>query len=183
MEEWKATEVDGYEVSDLGRVRSLERDGFAGFRRARIGGRILKQWITKHGYAQVELAGKTFAVHRLVAMAFHSSLEGRDDVNHVDGDRANNVAMNLEWVTPSENMSHSYRDLGRRGPCTGLVGGDHPASRPVRSVDMKTGAVRDYPSIADAVLDGFYSSNVSKCCRGKCAHHKGRTWMYIEEAA
>ena len=108
-----------YEVSDHGRVRSLGRfrSGAHGAP-TRVSPRVLK-----HGgnrYAMVVLSNgidrrRGHSVHRLVAEAFIPLVDSRNEVNHIDGDRRNNHASNLEWVTRSENVSHSYRTVGRRG--------------------------------------------------------------------
>lgn len=103
--------VGEYEVSSYGRVRSV------GFFRTTVDGkrypvrpRLLKQQERK-GYMHVALAKngkyKRFRVHRLVASAFIDNPEGKPDVNHIDGNKANNHVENLEWVTPSENTAHA----------------------------------------------------------------------------
>lgn len=117
MEQWK--DVSGYEglyqVSDLGRVRSLDRvvNCNGGTRRAR--GRVLTP-STVLGYCNVTLQDaltgrqKIYRVHRLVMLAFvgPSDLE----VNHKDGDKANNQLSNLEYVNSSENKRHAISALG-----------------------------------------------------------------------
>ena len=56
---------------------------------------------------QVELEhGKSYLVHRLVAMAFIEKEEGKIWVNHIDENKKNNKVWNLEWVTPKENVNH-----------------------------------------------------------------------------
>lgn len=52
---------------------------------------------------------KTFLVHRLVALTYLPKEEGKDFVNHIDGDKLNNSLENLEWVTSSENLRHAFR--------------------------------------------------------------------------
>jgi hypothetical protein len=104
-EEWRALErFPGYEVSNIGRVKSFKRNKES----------LLKHCITKQGYALVCLSvnNKKFTsyIHRLVAEAFiirksHLSLETAV-VNHKDKNRINNSVDNLEWVTPSENIFH-----------------------------------------------------------------------------
>ena len=67
---------------------------------------------SKRGYLNVSLSKnkkrKEFRVHRLVAIAFISNSENKEQVNHIDGDKNNNKVNNLEWVTQSENITHSY---------------------------------------------------------------------------
>lgn len=50
-----------------------------------------------------------FRIHRLVAEAFISKNTDKEQVNHIDGNKENNYATNLEWCSQSENMKHSYR--------------------------------------------------------------------------
>ena len=92
-----------YEVSDLGRVRSL----------LRAAPKVLKTRISPNGYEVLNLGlGNRQYVHRLVASAFLPGSEG-DTVNHINGTKSDNRAMNLEWHTYAENTEHAYRVLGR----------------------------------------------------------------------
>ena len=112
MEEiWK--DVVGYEgyyqVSNLGRVRSLDRIASNG---RKIKGKILSTKVnTPPYYPRVSLSVngkmKLVQVHRLVAQAFvyNPDPEHKTQVGHKDESRANNRADNLEWVTPKENSS------------------------------------------------------------------------------
>lgn len=89
--------TDPYELSDTGVVRNAKT------------GRELKQFKGKDGYKRVQVARKTFLVHRLVAFMFVRCEPGKDFVNHKDGDKLNNHASNLEWCTRAENMKHAYQ--------------------------------------------------------------------------
>ena len=110
VETWKPVPVkeyaDYYEVSTLGRVRNIHK-------------RLLA--LVKHplGYLRVDLyngeTNRLLYVHRLVAMAFNPPTDANVEVNHKDGNKENNRAENLEWVTPSENQKHAFR-LGLRVP-------------------------------------------------------------------
>lgn len=77
---------------------------------------------TPDGYYQVACAYRTIGVHRLVAMCFvDGRTEARNEVNHIDFDRKNNCASNLEWVTHAENVRHSAAAgrksiMGERNP-------------------------------------------------------------------
>lgn len=112
-EEWKEIiEFEGYyEVSNLGRVRSVERrlEDKAGRERT-FKGVIMKQQVHYKGYMMVWLRRsgnrQKMYVHRLVATAFHPNPEDKEMVNHKDKDRQNNHFENLEWVTIEENTYH-----------------------------------------------------------------------------
>lgn len=90
-----------YEVSSLGRVRSLRR------------ALLLRAAPMTSGYLSVRLSrgnrAPTRSVHALVAEAFVGPRPGGMNVNHIDGLKTNNAATNLEYVTPSENTNHAYR--------------------------------------------------------------------------
>lgn len=116
VEEWRAVVgFEGrYEVSDLGRVRSLDvltRRGGGGAEDIRPG-KVRKLHLMKSGYQHVNLkrdgVGLGQYVHRLVAAAFLG--ESRNlEVNHKDGNKANNILSNLEYCTRQENVDHSIR--------------------------------------------------------------------------
>jgi hypothetical protein len=121
----------GYMVSNMGRVRSLDRyvDGKLGSKRFHKG-RIIKPFKSSDGYYQVDLNEVTHRVHRLVAKHFISNELGKKEVNHKDRCRTNNCVDNLEWVTLQENQEHSW-DNGRVGNMNGRFGFDHNKSHPV----------------------------------------------------
>lgn len=85
-------------------------------------GKELKQWLTRDGYCMVRLCRngyeKSCSVHRLVADAFFDGNHDGYEVNHIDGDKQNNFVGNLEWVTRSENLQHSYKANLRKSPLT-----------------------------------------------------------------
>lgn len=112
-EVWK--EVEGfegaYQVSNLGRVKSVNRLNARGFN---IKGKMLNPLGPENGYKSVMLysgsreSGKHHYVHRLVAEAFIEPYKG-ETVNHIDGNKTNNRVENLEWATRSENTKHAYK--------------------------------------------------------------------------
>ena len=119
IEEWRDCPVfpQRYEVSSLGNVRNKPylKTGrnINGFFTFGVGSSQLKPYKTK-GYLQVVLSYEgqkiTRKVHRLVAEAFIENPNNKPEVNHKDSDRANNCVSNLEWVTGSENVKHSYHE-------------------------------------------------------------------------
>lgn len=97
-----------YEVSSLGRVRSLRKKKF-----------YYKKYIMNRGYAHTGLSKynkiNNFYFHRLVAQAFIPNPDKKKEVNHIDFNRINNNISNLEWVTRKENVHHSIK-AGRHSP-------------------------------------------------------------------
>ena len=127
MEIWK--DIEGYEglyqVSNLGRVRSLdfEWEAFNGkaICKFKNKGKILKGNKTgvKRNYLAVNLQHHTIKIHRLVAKAFVPNPCNYPEVNHIDGNTFNNRADNLEWVTGSQNVNHAFKTgLARSGEKT-----------------------------------------------------------------
>lgn len=96
-ERWRQVKKSIYEVSDTGKVRNF------------VTGKELTPYRTRCGYLTVGLwsltAGKSrnYRVHRLVAEAFIPNPSNLPEVNHIDGDKANNRVENLEWVTTRGN--------------------------------------------------------------------------------
>lgn len=114
---WKVIPgFDGlYEASNLGRIRSKARIRRSG---VPLRGRVLKPTVSRGGYLQVALTNmdgirKDMKVHRLVAMAFLSNPENKEQVNHKNGVRNDNRLENLEWCTCSENHRHAFDVLGK----------------------------------------------------------------------
>lgn len=113
---WKAVpEFEGfYEVSNIGRVRSISRIVRSG-RGYRINPSIiLKPALGQWGYEQVCLRknGKKYTkrVNRLVAQTFIPNPDNLPQVNHIDGHKTNNHVDNLEWCDSSQNMIHCHRN-------------------------------------------------------------------------
>jgi hypothetical protein len=107
IEEWKESGYDEYLVSNTGKIKSLK------FGRERV---LKPRFVC--GYAYVILSNGpnrySLRVHRIVARVFHGPPPSKShEVNHIDGNKANNHSNNLEWVTPSQNVRHSFDELGR----------------------------------------------------------------------
>lgn len=181
-----------YQVSDLGRVKSLRR-----YRKGKGGAltycreRILHQQKGKNGYIQVCLCkdNKKSAptVHRLVGKAFLPNENNLPCIDHIDGNRENNTAGNLRWCTVEENMnydivkkniSHVQRSNER---CRKHQRDTHEKiKRPIVAI-FPDGRVREYPSAKDAEADGFEHSNIAACCRKKIKTHLKCRFYYKED--
>lgn len=161
---WKSIPAfPGYECSTSGSVRRRDK--------------ILLQ--TKHtkGYRNVRLYrdGKqfTFRVHRLMMQVFVGDIAGLD-VNHKNGIKHDNRLVNLEACSHAENIRHAIK--------TGLIqyktGADSKLSVAVRGVHIKTGAVVEYLSQADAARAGFSQGCIQHVLTGKRKHHRGFVWSF-----
>ena len=166
-----------YQVSDMGRVKSLERtvskeDGSIQHRKERI----KKLFTNNKGYLLVNLCNsngkKKRLVHRLVCEAFHENLENKPCVNHIDENRANNKASNLEWCTYAENNNHGTR-LARSAKARSKTIGQY-------TLDGKL--IKVWQSAMEVQRQlGFGNSNISKVARGKLKTAYGYIWKYIEK--
>lgn len=152
---WKPIEfAEGYFVSDLGRIKSIKKNREL----------ILKLSHTKDGYVKcgITIQGSScrFRVNRLVANAFIPNPENKPTVNHKDGNKDNNCASNLEWMTRSEQMKHAYK-LGLKKPMRGT---SHSMSR-LTEEDVKW--IRQHYKARDKECGMIALSkrfNVSCCC-------------------
>lgn len=143
-------------------------------------GKILKLYISKKGYLQVNLTknrqSKTSSVHRLVATAFIQNPKNKPEVNHIDGNKQNNKIDNLEWVTSSENTIHAIK--------TGLVKNTHGRNHyktPVNQYSLDGEFIRRWDSIKQIKKEwNLKSIHVSSCCRGKIKTSLGYKWRYAD---
>lgn len=118
-EEWR--DIDGfvgYQVSNLGRVRSARLHKVGQIHGCDRVGDTYRIMSTKsddgNGYLKVMLRrnGKSYCrkIHRLVAEAFVPNPEGLNSVNHISNDKSDNRAVNLEWMEHGENVRKAYKD-------------------------------------------------------------------------
>ena len=146
-ETWRAIPgyEGAYEVSDLGRVRSLDRHVPTrrhGGAPMRVHGRMKKQGTNRLGYRTVRIGQRSKAlVHRLIALTFLGPPPPGTQVHHLDGCKHNNHASNLAWVTASENTKHAFET----GLATPSRGESHYATRfteeEVRTIRRLAGTV------------------------------------------
>lgn len=135
-------------------------------------GRVLVKKTAKTGYQEVSLydhgTAKTFLVHRLVAEAFLSG--PGDEVNHINGNKADNRVENLERCNRAENLKHAF--------LTGLRE-DDVSPKAVLARNERTGEVQEFPSIYRAArFLGVSQGNICMCCNGLRPMASGYTFSY-----
>jgi hypothetical protein len=184
-EEWRAVAgYEGlYEVSNLGRVRSLDiivtrphpKDNH--LCDYKIKGRMLMQLPSTNGYLFVHLYKDKRAVqqtvHRLVSEAFVPGYFDGAHVNHKDENKHNNRADNLEWVTRRENSIY--------GTCQDRL---HKNQRkPVIQLTLDGKFVKEWPSVWSVNYElGIDPGTIVKVCKGKSKYKTagGFSWKYKE---
>lgn len=90
---WRQIGYTDYMVSNMGRIKNKNK--------------VLGGSHHKDGYVFVTIKGKQMPVHRIVANAFVKNINNKPEINHIDGNKKNNAANNLEWTTRSENQQHA----------------------------------------------------------------------------
>ena len=167
-EEWR--DIEGYEglyqISNLGRVRSLNCRGHKGC----IG--ILTPRLDGKGYEMVALykegKARNTKVHRLVAQAFIPNPNNYPQVNHKDENKTNNDVKNLEWCTNEYN--HNY---GTRNERVGK-------SLSKKVICITTGEI--FNSMREACSKyNIHTGSMTECCQGKRKTAGGYKWEYFKE--
>lgn len=178
-----------YEVSDNGKVFSLTRSVRNSYGWVKIcQGKELKHKQERNGYLRLSLCKdgrrEMVSVHRVVCRAFHGEAPDGMHVNHKNGIKTDNRAENLEWVTPSENVLHSYAVLNRKsiGNMTGKFGAEHNRSVSVESFNLSTGkSIQTFGSMQEAGRNGFSATRICACIKGRASSHKGLGWRRQSE--
>lgn len=177
QEIWKP--IKGYEglyqVSDQGRVKSLERKNCFG---RTVKERILKPYDKGYGYLSVDLfidgKRKQHQVHRLVCEAFHENPENKPQVNHKNEIKADNRACNLEWCTRRENCNFGTRNA-RIGEAVVKA-----QSQPIGQFSLDGELIKVWQSTHEAERQtGFNQGNISKVANGKRKTASGFIWKYV----
>lgn len=175
MEIWRPiTSTKGFiEVSNMGRVRSLLRGA----------PKVLKTQVDNKGYHRIRVTIErekiSYKVHREVARAFLANPNGLPQVNHKDGNKNNNAADNLEWVTNKENAHHAIENGLWDSVFEGSRRGNESRKRPVIGyfTAENSSTSRRFESVSEA--ERFLGSrHVTDVLKGKRSHVKGWTFRY-----
>jgi hypothetical protein len=161
-----------YQVSSLGRVRSLDRIDATNGNHRILKGRVLRPGLNGNKYLHVILydrgSKKGIRVHKLVALAFIPNPMGFSEINHKDGIKTNNVVTNLEWCNRSYNMNHAV-SMGLFG---GGKGENHGMAKLSNSDVLFIRKNPDMPVIDVALLFKITKTNVRNIKNNK-------TWKNI----
>ena len=160
-----------YEVSNMGEVRNAKTL------------HILSPQKRNHGYLCVSLYGKgghktrgcrTLSIHRIVAEAFSENPQGYLEVNHIDEDKTNNRADNLEWCDRRYNSNY-----GTRGSRISRANTNGKKSKPVSQFSTNGELIATYPSFHEAErVTGIGTSSISWAVRNGSGYTNGYIWKY-----
>lgn len=163
---WK--EIKGYEgkyiVSNYGEIISLPRYKNNHSKKQYVEPKEIPRYTNSvNGYVYVALYKdgnmRNIRLHRLVAEAFVEKIKNKNQINHIDGNKQNNRADNLEWYTSQENMRHAYN--------IGLKNNDGQKIK-VNQYDLKGNFINSFDSILEASkITGYNIANISLCVNGK----------------
>ena len=168
---------EGYQVSNLGRVKSLERIDARG---RRLKEKILKPLISSIGYYLIGLCKNSkvrfYLVHRLVWLAFYGSIPEGLQVNHINEVKSDNRLSNLNLMTPKENTN--WGTAIERSAKKRING---KKSKSVLQYDLQDNFIKEFPSINQVYRElGFAHTSISACCNGKQKTAHGYIWKYKE---
>lgn len=172
-----------YQVSNLGRVKSLKRKVYAG--RGKMRWQYEKILSNKkengNGYKIVNLfkngKGKNKYIHRLVAESFLENQNNLPQINHKDENKSNNCVNNLEYCTCQYNCTYNNLHIRR-----GLKSRNNKMSKKIYQLNENNKILKEYPSISEASRQVNVSFQaISDCLNGKQKHSAGYKWKYVEK--
>ena len=181
VEEWRTVVVNGetyddYEVSNLGKVRSLNYGGTGKVQE-------LKFWENQGGYLNVDLRKnkkkKSYGVHRLVAFAFIPQVEGKTEVNHINENKHDNRVENLEWSDRKQQIHHGTRTKRAVNKQTKTM--RNRCGRKIRAIHVETGKTIDFESLTQASQDlKINKGDISRILKGEKYSRKGYTFIELD---
>ena len=182
-EVWKyIEEYEGYQVSNFGRVKSLERDVYnPRYGKKRIKEKILKTGKRSSGHLCVRISKngvvKPYSVHRLVAEAFIPNPEMKSDVHHIDHNPANNNVENLVWLTKKEHVAEHPERYEASSKAARKALAKH-----INQFTRDGMFVKAWYSAREIERElGYANQHIIDCCKGKLKTYKGFKWKYAED--
>ena len=189
-----------YEVSNFGRVRSLDR---IDSNNHPLKGVILKPYISNSGYLLVGLYKQQKRdrklLHRLVAEAFIPNPENKPEIDHINTIKTDNTVFlnedgsidyektNLRWTTRKENINNPLTKtkmrINARKPSKGKYGKKHHRSKPIIQYDKEGNFIKEWECANDVerVL-GISNKHIGSVCLGKRKSCGGYIWKYKNAA-
>lgn len=159
FEEWKKiiikNEETGWEVSNLGRFKRQDESITTGFDRGRYNG--------------IEINGKTYSAHRIVAEVFIPNPKNLPQVDHINTNKRDNRVENLRWCTGSENMNNPLtKDI--------MTKEKHPNAKRIKCIE--SGIIFNYIREAATYYNISYK-HISSAAKGKRKSAGGFHWEYV----
>lgn len=184
-----------YQASNLGRIKSLDKVVFQKAKNNSTSkhiykGKILKPILHDTGYNYVTLNCKNISVHRLVAKTFIPNMENKPFVNHIDGNKLNNNANNLEWCTAKENMQHAFENnlinnktkLKKESELKNIKKATLSNYKKVNMYDKGNLYIKTFNSIIEASIETKSNAgHIVQCCKHKQKTCGGYKWEYANE--
>lgn len=186
MEKWKPVAgYEGYyEVSDMGRVRSVDHLSRTGIKHSQVRlvkGHVLKPHIKRSGYQAVDLSKqnvvKTVLIHKLVATAFLPKDADDVEVNHKNCIKSDNRVSNLEWCTSRENKDHAKENNRYHNPRKKAVRCKQ-TGQIFESSYKAAEWVNEHNRQNSGLVDSI-ANKIRAVCNGKQITCYGYTWEYI----
>lgn len=174
-EEWKEVkEFENYEVSNTGKIRNKGTK------------KELEPWIINSGYLTIAMSdgkkGHPRTVHRVVAKAFLDNSEEMEVVNHIDHNKLNNKASNLEWLSQKDNCKHSH-EAGRSNSHTAREKLSKVSSKAVYQKDEEGNIIKlwESPTQAAKESNGYFRTNqIGLVANGERNHHRNYIWEFVD---
>lgn len=170
-EVWKDVSFDKkYQISNLGNFKKRNK--------------VINGWIQNTGYKTVQINNKKYSIHRLVAEAFIPNPENKPQVNHIDGNKLNNNADNLEWCTCKENVQHAF-NTGLMDNALKVIPLLKVRAKTIEQYDLKGNYLNTFKGSIEA--QNYVRSlgikvnarNIRNVCEGKRNKAGGFYWRYL----